>query len=167
MKPGRASMHSRATRLRSSRMQRAGWMVVLGVAVAAFLALTFKVNAVRGEVRLAERQIIALKRETLLLETEFQSRASQRQLAQWNEVEFGYIAPRSGQLLESDQRLALLGLPRGSDAPEPIRVAVQISDTTPQRSSWSFLTAPSEGKRIARAAGSRPAFNVALAEGSR
>ena len=112
-----------ASRPHGSRIRQIGWMLALSLCLAAFLALTFKVNAVKSEVRLAERQIIALERQTLMLEVEFQTRASQRQLSQWNAVEFGYVAPRADQYLESERELAVLGLPRGLDAPDPIRVA--------------------------------------------
>ena len=112
-----------SARPHGSRIRQIGWMLALSLCLAAFLALTFKVNAVKSEVRLAERQIIALERQTLMLEVEFQTRASQRQLSQWNAVEFGYVAPRADQYLESERELAVLGLPRGLDAPDPIRVA--------------------------------------------
>ena len=111
------------SRPHGSRIRQIGWMLALSLCLAAFLALTFKVNAVKSEVRLAERQIIALERQTMMLEVEFQTRASQRQLSQWNAVEFGYVAPRADQYLESERELAVLGLPRGLDAPDPIRVA--------------------------------------------
>ena len=58
-----------------------------------------------------------------MLETEFQARANQRQLAEWNAVEFGYRAPRADQYLENERQLASLGAPRGPAAPNPIRVA--------------------------------------------
>ena len=106
-----------------SRLRHVGWAAALGGALAAFLALTFHVNAIKSEVRLAERKIIALQRDKLMLETEFQTRASQRQLSKWNMIEFGYVAPRPDQYLESERQLAALGTPRGLDAPEPIRVA--------------------------------------------
>ena len=106
-----------------SRLRHASWAATLSVALGLFLALTFHVNAIKSEVRLAERRIISLEREKLLLETEFQSRASQRQLAEWNAVEFGYVAPRAGQFLESETELASLGTPPRADAPQPIRVA--------------------------------------------
>ena len=106
-----------------SRLRQASWAGALSVALTLFLALTFHVNAIKSEVRLAERQIVSLEREKLRLETEFQSRASQRQLAEWNAVEFGYVAPRSGQFLESETELASLGTPLRADAPAPIRVA--------------------------------------------
>ena len=73
-----------------SRLRQIGWAVALSICVTGFVALTFRVNAVKSEVRLAEREIIALEREKLLLETEFQTRANQQQLANWNRVEFGY-----------------------------------------------------------------------------
>ena len=106
-----------------SRLRQVSWAATLSVALGLFLALTFHVNAIKSEVRLAERRIVSLEREKLLLETEFQSRASQRQLAEWNAVEFGYVAPRAGQFLENETQLARLGTPPRADAPQPIRVA--------------------------------------------
>jgi hypothetical protein len=107
----------------SSQVQSLGWAAVLAICFAAVVVLSFRVHAVRSEVLLAERQLIALERETLLLETEFETRASQRQLAEWNAVEFGYGAPRAGQFLDGERQLASLGEVRGPDAPAPIRLA--------------------------------------------
>ena len=106
-----------------SRLRQASWAGALSAALTLFLALTFHVNAIKSEVRLAERRIVSLEREKMRLETEFESRASQRQLAEWNAVEFGYVAPRAGQFLSSETQLASLGVPRRADAPQPIRVA--------------------------------------------
>ena len=44
-----------------SRIRQIGWALVLAVCFALLLALTFKVNAVKSDVRLAERQIIAAR----------------------------------------------------------------------------------------------------------
>jgi hypothetical protein len=98
-------------------------MAVLTICLAMVVGLSFKVHAVKSEVLLAERQILALQRETLLLETEFQTRASQRQLAAWNAVEFGYEAPRADQFLDGTRQLASLGQRRGPDAPAPVMLA--------------------------------------------
>jgi hypothetical protein len=111
-----------------SQARSLGWVAVLAVCAALVVVLSFKVHAVRSEVLLAERHLIALERETMLLETEFQTRASQRQLAEWNTVEFGYAAPRAGQFLEGERQLASLGEGRGPDAPAPIRLARADSD---------------------------------------
>lgn len=109
--------------MNSSQARSLGWMAVLAVCAALVVVLSFKVHAVKSEVLLAERQLIALQRETLLLETEFETRASQRQLAEWNTVEFGYSAPRAGQFLDAERQLASLGERLGPDAPAPIRLA--------------------------------------------
>ncbi len=106
-----------------SRIRQIGWVAVLATCIALFAVLSVNVHAVKSEVSLAERQIIALERETLMLETEFQTRASQRQLSEWNAVELGYEAPRADQYLDNDRQLASLGQPLGPDAPAPIRVA--------------------------------------------
>ncbi|MBX7496639.1 hypothetical protein K3172_12310 [Qipengyuania sp. 6B39] len=107
-----------------SRIRQIGWALVLALCLGLLLALTFKVNAVKSDVRLTERRIIAAQQEKLMLETEFQTRASQQQLANWNAVEFGYGPPRADQYLESERQLAALGTPRGLDAPSPVRVAL-------------------------------------------
>lgn len=112
----------------SSQARSLGWAAVLAMCLAAVVVLSFRVHAVKSEVLLAERQLIALQRETLLLETEFETRASQRQLAEWNRVEFGYEAPRAGQFLDGERQLASLGEVRGPDAPSPIRLASADGD---------------------------------------
>lgn len=106
-----------------SRARSLGWAVILTVCFALTIALTFKVNAVKSQVRLTERQITALRSEKTLLETEFETRANQQQLTALNQVEFGYQAPTAGQYLESERDLAALGKPRGPGAPDMIRVA--------------------------------------------
>jgi len=107
-----------------SNMSKIGWVAVLTSCTALYAMLHLTVNSVKSEVRLAEREVVALEREAFRLETEFLTRANQRQLAEWNEVEFGYQAPEAGQFLENERALAALGTPRTADAPEPIRVAV-------------------------------------------
>ncbi len=106
-----------------SRMRQIGWLASLGLCLGIFMVLSFNVHAVKSEVLLAERKIVSLERETLLLETEFQTRASQRQLANWNAVEFGYEAPRADQYIDGQRQLASLGQPQAPGAPAPIRVA--------------------------------------------
>ena len=130
-----------------SRLRRIGWAVVLSVCMAGFVALTFRVNAVKSEVRLAEREIIALQREKIVLETEFETRANQQQLADWNRIEFGYQAPRADQYLENERELASLGLPRGLDAPDPIRVA--RAPVEPQESGFPQLVSSLSGGPVA------------------
>lgn len=106
-----------------SRLRQIGWAMALGLVFVLFAALSFRVSAVKSDVIRAERQIIALTQENMRLETEFETRANQQQLANWNAVDFGYIAPRADQYLENERQLASLSQPALPDAPSPIRVA--------------------------------------------
>ncbi len=136
-----------------SRMRQIGWAMVLTACFVAFAALTLRVNAVKSEVRLAERQIIALQREKLLFETEFQTRANQQQLANWNRIEFGYKAPSADQYLENERQLASLGTPRGMDAPSPIRVA--HADSEGGEKAAPAMVSPLTGKPVRQMAANR------------
>ncbi len=109
--------------LTHDRLRQAGWAAVLLTCSAFTVVLTFKVNAVKSQVRLTERKIVAVKQQKLFLETEFEARANQQQLKSLNDVEFGYQAPTAGQYLEGERQLAALGKERAPDAPSPIRVA--------------------------------------------
>ena len=97
-----------------SPIRRIGWIAALAFCTALYLVLHLKVHAVRSDVVRAERQIVALERQKLLLETEFETRANQLQLASWNNVEFGYTAPTARQFLENERQLGDFGAPRGS-----------------------------------------------------
>ncbi len=105
------------------RLHSLMWLGALVLALLITAAITLKVNAEKSRVKLAEAQLVALKREAVFLETEFETRANQSQLADLNTVDFGYRAPGAGQYLENERQLAALGKPRGADAPAPIRMA--------------------------------------------
>lgn len=130
----------------STQARSLGWAAVLAICFAAVVVLSFKVHAVRSEVLLAERQLISLQRETMLLETEFETRASQRQLAEWNAVEFGYEAPRAGQFLDGERQLASLGEVRGPDAPSPIRLA--SADAAEAAAADAPMRSPVSGAKV-------------------
>lgn len=133
--------------LTRSRARSIGWAMILAVCFALTVALTFKVNAVKSEVRLTERRIASLKAEKSLLETEFETRANQQQLTALNDVEFGYQAPTAGQYLESERQLASLGKPRGPGAPQMIRVAA--ADPAAADSVFPAMVNPLTGKALA------------------
>ncbi len=104
-------------------LRRIGWIAALACCTALYLMLHLKVHAVRSDVVRAERQIVSLEQQKLMLEIEFETRSSQRQLAAWNSVDFGYTAPTAGQFLDSERQLASFGGPPAPGAPAPIRVA--------------------------------------------
>jgi hypothetical protein len=127
-------------------LHRIGWAMILTVCSAILLALILKVNSVRSQVKLAERQIVAARAEKQLLETEFETRASQHQLVAINNVDFGYSAPTTGQYIESERSLAPLGKARAADAPSPIMVAA--ADEA-QESVLPDMVNPLSGKAMA------------------
>ena len=105
------------------RLHSIGWFTLLFVCTLLTGLLVLRVNAVKSQVQIAERQIVALKRENQFLATEFETRANQQQLAGINDLDFGYKAPEAAQYLENERQLAMLGKPRAPDAPAPIEVA--------------------------------------------
>jgi hypothetical protein len=142
----------------SGQMRSLGWAVVLAVCASLFAAFSVRVHAVKSEVLLAERKIIALKRESLLLETEFQARASQRQLAEWNAVEFGYSAPRADQFLDGERQLAALGQPQSPNAPAQIRLArLDMDDDAGagERTTTTAMVSPLSGEKVTLASATR------------
>lgn len=134
--------------LTRDRVRSIGWAVILTVCLALTLVLTFRVNAIKSQVRLAERQIVAMKHEKIDLETEFETRANQQQLRAVNDVEFGYEAPKADQYIEGERQLAVFGKPRGPGAPSPIRVARQDDEAVPS-SVFPAMVSPLTGKAIA------------------
>lgn len=110
-----------------SRLHRMSWIAALALCTAGYLGLHLKVHAVRSDVVRAERRIVTLEDQKTLLETEFETRASQEQLASWNRIEFGYAAPAADQFVASERQLAKFGTPRAAGAPAPIRVAAIAS----------------------------------------
>lgn len=133
-----------------ARKRQIGWFAALAMCVGLFALLSLSSHAVKSEVLLAERKIVALERQTLMLETELQARASQRQLANWNRVEFGYEAPRADQYFDNERQLASLGQPLGPDAPNPIRVA----RADPVRAQSDAMVSPISGEPITFASAS-------------
>ena len=127
------------------RLRSMGWLALIGMCFALLVVLSFRVNALKSEVRLEEKRIIALKQEKLYLETEFETRASQQQLKAWNDVEFGYVAPGSTQYLENERQLASLGKLPGPDAPRPIRVA-SADDAVVAAAAFPQMVSPLTGQ---------------------
>jgi hypothetical protein len=147
-----------------SNLRRIGWAAALATCTALYLMLHLKVHSVRSEVVRAERQIVALEEQKLLLETEFETRSNQLQLAAWNQVDFGYTAPSAAQFLENERQLASFGSPRAPGAPEPIRVAGGAGNEEP---AYPRLVSPLTGKPLDEALvePERPLQATNLAEG--
>ena len=139
--------------LSARRLRSIGWLALLAVCATLVLVLTLRVNALRSQVRHEENRIVALREETLYLQTEFETRASQQQLKAWNDVDFGYVAPAAGQYLENERQLAMLGKPAGPDAPAPVRLAELGDGTGAQTTSVSYpaMVSPLTGRPAGKA----------------
>ncbi|WP_340587094.1 hypothetical protein [Erythrobacter alti] len=103
--------------------RRIGWFAALGTCLALYALLHIKVTAVHAEVVRAERQIVSLEEQNMLLETEFLTRSNQVQLAAWNRVDFGFQSPTADQFINSPRQLAQYGSAPAEGAPAPIRLA--------------------------------------------
>lgn len=127
------------------RLRSMGWVAMLVVCAALVMVLAFRVNALRSQVHQSQARIIALKQETMYLETEFETRANQQQLKAWNDVEFGYAAPTAAQYLDNERQLASYAKPIEPGAPAPIRVASADDSAVV----YPAMVSPMTGKPVA------------------
>ena len=145
------------------RARSIGWAFVLMICLGLTMVLMVRVNAVKSQVRLAERQMIALKREKVFLETEFETRSNQQQLRALNDVEFGYSAPTAGQYLAGERQLAAFGKAPAPDAPAPIRVASAMADDP---APFPAMVSPLTGKAMAAEPDSKSSNRKSVTAGS-
>jgi hypothetical protein len=152
------------------RLRSMGWIATLVVCAALVMVLAFRVNALRSQVHQSQARIIALRQETMYLETEFETRANQQQLKAWNDVEFGYAAPTAAQYLDNERQLASYAKPIEPGAPAPIRVASADDSAVVYPAMVSPMTgkpAAGDGDRATSAAsddsGAKPAARTKVA----
>ncbi|TIX51369.1 hypothetical protein [Alteraurantiacibacter aquimixticola] len=129
-----------------ARIRRIGWLALLAICTALYGVLHFQVWSVQSEVTRAERRIVALEEQNLLLETEFLTRSSQMQLAAWNRVDFGYSAPAADQFIENERQLSRFASARPADAVEPVLLASQALEE--DNMSFAELVSPITGERL-------------------
>ncbi|EGD57346.1 hypothetical protein Y88_3655 [Novosphingobium nitrogenifigens DSM 19370] len=133
----------------AQRLRSIGWIAVLLFCAALVMVLAFRVNALRSQVHQSQLKIIALKQETMYLETEFETRANQQQLKSWNDVEFGYVAPTAAQYLDNERQLAAYSKPVEPGAPAPVRVASADDSGVP--AVFPAMVSPLSGKPLGEA----------------
>lgn len=112
---------------KQTRIRNSLWLAALGIVAALYLSLQYRVNAMHSAVEGAELEIAELQDRNNLLEAEFQVRSNQVRLGQINQLDLGLSAPGAGQFLDGERDLAMLGGPRADGAPEPIRVAGNVT----------------------------------------
>lgn len=153
-----------------NRMQSVLWTGSVVVATALSLVLMLQVKAVNSEIAETEKAIVSTKQQIAALETEFQTRSRQQQLVRWNEVDFGYVAPRADQFLDGRAQLASLGKQVEIIDAQPVRIAVADAQV---QAGGASASSP-EAVRVAKAeaavapalkgAAEKPAIRLAQAE---
>ncbi|MES2159126.1 MAG: colicin transporter [Pseudomonadota bacterium] len=109
------------------RLQSLIWVVLVALGALGAYMVSLKVATERNELMRVRMQIARAQSDIRYLETEFSARASMRQLESWNQHDFLYSTPTSGQYLAGERALAQLDgvQPNGPDyvAP-PVMVAM-------------------------------------------
>jgi hypothetical protein len=133
-----------------ARIRRIGWIAIMAVCAALYLGLHLKVHSVKSDLVRAEREIVRLEEQAMLMETEFLTRSSQLQLAQWNRVDFGYVPPDAGQFINGERQLAMLGTPAGRAPAGPVSgPEIQLASYSPGEEPAEMETAAAPVSRLA------------------
>jgi hypothetical protein len=94
-----------------TRFRSVGWAAGVAVAALGCYLVSQRVATERATVAKVERQILAAKQDIRHLQTEIGTRGRMGQLEVWNGQVLALSAPRAGQFLESEVRLASLNDP--------------------------------------------------------
>jgi len=88
------------------RMQGLGWVALVFLVAISLYPLSLKVGAMHAKLVRADHQIVEARREISYLQAEIRARASLDQLERWNDLLYGYDAPRPGQYVDGVRELA-------------------------------------------------------------
>ena len=92
------------------RLKKMGWPMAIGLCLLCIHMLGLYVAPMRTELRETEKEIRERKSQIAYLEAEISARASLDRLNLYNELLYGYAAPRPDQYLNGEQALASLGV---------------------------------------------------------
>lgn len=112
--------------LAMKKLKNFGWVALLSVIIVLLYPLSLNVGALHSELVSTDSKIMETKREISFLQAELRTRANMQQLAEWNDLLYGYAPPTAAQFLAGERALANLdGV--GPDV-KPVMVAVSILD---------------------------------------
>ena len=112
--------------LAMKKLKNFGWVALLSFVAVLLYPLSLNVGALRSELIGTDQDILNTKREISFLQAELRTRANMQQLAEWNDLLYGYAPPTAEQYLAGERALANLG-GAGPDV-KPVMVAVSFSD---------------------------------------
>lgn len=109
--------------LAMKRLKNLGWLALVFLVAILLYPLSLNVAATHSDLARVDRQILETKREISFLQAELRTRASVQQLAEWNDLLYGYEPPTAEQFIEGEAALASLG----GHAPttKPVMVAIE------------------------------------------
>jgi hypothetical protein len=112
--------------LAMKKLKNFGWVALLSVSIVLLYPMSLNVGALHSELVSTDRKIMETKREISFLQAELKTRANMAQLAEWNDLLYGYGPPTADQFLAGERALANLG-GIGPDV-KPVMVAVSDMD---------------------------------------
>jgi hypothetical protein len=110
--------------LAMKKLKNFGWLALLSIVAVLLYPLSLNVGALHSELVRTDRKIMETKREISFLQAELRTRANMQQLAEWNDLLYGYGPPTAAQFLDGERALANL---QGSE-PDVKPVMVAVSD---------------------------------------
>lgn len=112
--------------LAMKKLKNFGWVALLSAIIVLLYPMSLNVGALHSELVSTDRKIMETKREISFLQAELKTRANMAQLAEWNDLLYGYGPPTADQFLAGERALANLdGI--GPDV-KPVMVAVSDMD---------------------------------------
>ncbi len=142
--------------LAMKKLKNFGWVALLSVIIVLLYPMSLNVGALHSELVSTDRKIMETKREISFLQAELRTRANMQQLAEWNDLLYGYGPPTADQFLAGERALANLdGM--GPDV-KPVMVAVSdIDGITPageigQPGAFASKLADNDGEKPVRIA---------------
>jgi hypothetical protein len=112
--------------LAMKKLKNFGWIALLSVIAVLLYPLSLNVGALHSKLVDTDRKIMETKREISFLQAELRTRANMQQLAEWNDVLYGYSAPTADQFIDGERALA--GLDGAGPDVKPVMVAVSDID---------------------------------------
>lgn len=121
----------------ATRFRSVGWVAGVAVAALGCYLVSQRVATERATVAKVERQILAAKQDIRQLQTEIGTRGRMGQLEVWNGQVLALSAPKAGQFLDNEVRLASL-----NQAPLPLDKAIVESHGAVHQASFDATAKP-------------------------
>ena len=115
------------------RLQNILWILIVAFGALSAYLISLRVATERNAVQALDRRIHHARADIRYLETEFEARSNMRQLEQWNNRDYRYVAPNAGQYLPDERSLASLdGVETNGDTYVAPPVMMAMADTNVQ-----------------------------------